>query len=81
MFNHKTYPSYLLAAIQLGSLAFICLSTPVIAKSWNGILLESAGIFLGLNAIFVAGVHNDNITPTPKQETNQKGTAIYLLTP
>jgi protein-S-isoprenylcysteine O-methyltransferase Ste14 len=66
MFKEKIYP-YLLATIQLGSLAFVGLSAPVIAKSWNGILLESAGIFLAVHAIYVAGVHNVNITPTPKQ--------------
>ncbi len=65
MFKEKIYP-YLLATIQLGSLAFLILSAPVIAKSWDGILLESAGVFLGLHAIYVAGVHNVNITPTPK---------------
>lgn len=65
MFKQKIYP-YILSSIQLGSLAFLILSTPVIAKSWDGILLESAGIFLGVHAIVVAGVHNVNITPTPK---------------
>jgi len=67
MFKQKIYP-YLLASIQLGSLAFLILSAPVIAKSWDGILLESAGVFLGLHAIYVAGVHNVNITPTPKPD-------------
>ncbi len=56
----------MLVTIQLGSLAFIGLSAPAIAKSWNGILLESAGIFLALHAIYVAGVRNVNIAPTPK---------------
>ncbi len=65
MFKQKIYP-YLLATIQLGSLAFVGLSAPAIAKSWSGILLESAGIFLAVQAIYVAGVHNVNITPTPK---------------
>jgi len=65
MVKHKIYP-YLLATIQLGSLAFLALSAPVIARSWDGILLESAGVFLGLHAIYVAGIHNVNITPTPK---------------
>ncbi len=65
MFKQKIYP-YLLATIQLVSLAFVGLSAPVIAKSWSGILLESAGIFLAVHAIYVAGIHNVNITPTPK---------------
>jgi len=65
MFKQKLYP-FLLAVIQLSSLAFLALSAPIIAKSWDGILLESAGIFLALHAIYVAGVHNVNITPTPK---------------
>ncbi len=68
MFKQKIYP-YLLSTIQLGSLAFVGLSAPVIARSWDGILLESAGILLGLYAIYVAGIHNVNITPTPKSGT------------
>lgn len=67
MFKEKIYP-YLLATIQLGSLAFVGLSAPAIAKSWSGILLESAGLFLAVQAIYVAGVRNVNITPTPKQD-------------
>ena len=66
MFKEKIYP-YLLSTSQLASLAFLVLSAPVISKSWDGILLEGAGIFLALHAIFVAGVHNVNITPTPKR--------------
>jgi len=65
MFKEKIYP-YLLSTVQLGSLAFLGHSAPVISKSWDGILPESAGIFLALHAIFVTGVHNVNITPTPK---------------
>ncbi len=65
MFKQKIYP-YLLATLQLGSLAFLGLSAPVISKSWSGILLESAGIFLAVHAVYVAGVHNVNITPLPK---------------
>jgi len=64
MFKEKIYP-YLLTTVQLGSLVFLVLSAPVISKSWDGILLEGAGIFLALHAIFVAG-DNVNITPTPK---------------
>ncbi len=56
----------MLAGIQLGSLAYLGLSAPVVARGWDGISLEAAGIFLALYAIYVAGIHNVNITPTPK---------------
>jgi protein-S-isoprenylcysteine O-methyltransferase Ste14 len=65
MILKRTYP-YLLTMLQLGSLAYLGLSAPVIAKSWDGILLESAGILLALHTIYIAGFHNVNITPTPK---------------
>ena len=65
MLKNKIYP-YFLATVQLGSLAYIGLSAPVLARHWDGLLLESAGILLAVYAIYVAGVHNVNITPTPK---------------
>jgi len=65
MFKQKIYP-YLLAVLQLSSLAFLGLSAPVISKSLSGILLESAGVFLAAHAVYVAGIHNVNITPTPR---------------
>ncbi len=65
MVRNKFYP-YLLAGIQLTSLAYLALSAPVVARHWEGLLPEAAGILLALYAIYVAGIHNVNITPTPK---------------
>jgi len=65
MIKEKLFP-YLLVSLQFGSLLYLFATGPWIAKTWDGILLESAGIILGLTAIYVAGIHNVNITPLPK---------------
>lgn len=65
MFRDKIYP-YLLVFFQLGSLVVIFLTGPWLAKSWDGIVVEMVGVILGLVAIYVAGIHNVNIAPKPK---------------
>jgi protein-S-isoprenylcysteine O-methyltransferase Ste14 len=65
MFKEKIYP-YILVSIQLSSLVFILLSGPRFAKNWDGLLVEAAGVILGVWAIYVAGVHNVNVAPKPK---------------
>ncbi|MBN2638542.1 MAG: isoprenylcysteine carboxylmethyltransferase family protein [Bacteroidales bacterium] len=66
MFQDKIYP-YLLVFFQLGSLALIFATGPWLAKSWDGITVETLGVVLGLYAIYIAGIHNVNIVPKPKQ--------------
>ncbi len=78
MLKQKFYP-YLLAGVQLGSLAYLGLSAPVMAKEWDGISLELAGILLAVYAVYVAGVHNVNITPTPKEGGRLITTGPYRL--
>ncbi len=65
MFKDKTYPN-LLVTIQLGSLLYLAVSGILLAGSVFGELVEAAGIILGVMAIYVAGIHNVNITPLPK---------------
>ncbi len=65
MLKKKVYP-YVLVSFQLSSLVFLLLSGPRLAKSWDGLLVEAAGVFLGLWAIYVAGIHNVNVAPKPK---------------
>lgn len=66
MFKEKIYPN-LLVTIQLGSLAFLALSGKLMAGSVLGIGVEAFGVILGVIAIYVAGIHNVNIAPLPKE--------------
>lgn len=63
LFKENIYP-YLLVVLQLGSLVFLLTSAPVIPESMSAMLLESAGFFLGILAIFQNGIGNFNIAPT-----------------
>ena len=65
MFRDKIYP-YVLVFFQLGSLAFLVATGPWLARGWDGIAVEIAGVILGVEAIIVAGIHNVNIAPKPK---------------
>ncbi len=56
----------MLVGIQLSSLTYLLVSGPIFAHSWDGLLLETAGVFLGLWAIYIAGIHNVNVAPKPK---------------
>ncbi len=67
MFKEKIYPP-LLVFIQLLCLAYILTSAPAIADDYSGILIEAAGVFLAIVAIFTIGIGNINITPTPKTD-------------
>jgi len=66
MFKEKIYP-YLLVSLQIGSLLFIVLSGSWLATHWYGLLLEAVGVILGIWAIYIAGIHNVNIAPMPKE--------------
>lgn len=65
MIKERIYP-YFLVFIQLSCLIFIAVSAPVFAKGMNGMLIESAGIFLAVVAIFTMKPGNFNITPRIK---------------
>lgn len=66
MFYEKIYPR-LLVVIQLSCLVFIAVTGPLVASGYAGILVESAGVFLAIVAIYSNGLGNFNITPIPKQ--------------
>jgi len=66
MFYEKIYP-YILVFFQLTSLVYLLSSAPYIAFDYSGILIEVAGVFLGLISIFVMGVGNANVAPIPKK--------------
>lgn len=77
-FKEKIYP-YLLTTIQLSSLVYLLISAPAIARDYGGILIESAGIFLGLLAIFQMGIGNFNIIPQIKKDGILVTTGIYSV--
>jgi protein-S-isoprenylcysteine O-methyltransferase Ste14 len=77
-FKEKIYP-YILAAIQLSSLFYLLVSAPKIALDYGGILVESAGLFLGLLAIFQMGIGNFNITPRIKEDGVFVSLGIYSV--
>ena len=75
-FNEKIYP-YLLTFMQISSLIYLLVSGPRIANDYGGMLVESAGLFLGLLAIFQMGIGNFNITPRVKKDGVLVTTGIY----
>jgi protein-S-isoprenylcysteine O-methyltransferase Ste14 len=78
MFREKIYP-YLLVFLQLGSLVYILSSEPALARGYAGILVESAGIFLGVLAILNMGIGNFNVTPRNKNGGQLVTHGIYKL--
>ncbi len=61
----KYYP-YFLVTLQMGSLMYYAVSGPIIADSIPGILIECAGIFLAIHAIYIIKIRNVNIAPIVK---------------
>ncbi len=59
----KKYFPYILVFIQLSSLLFIFVTGHVVAESPHGMLVEAAGIFFGLLAIYYMKLGNFRITP------------------
>lgn len=78
MFREKIYP-YLLVFSQLSCLVYILSSAPALAGGYAGILVESAGIFLGILAIFNMGIGNFNISPKKKDDGKLVTHGIYTL--
>lgn len=63
----------------MGSLAFYVLTGPVIANTIQGILIESAGVFLALHAIYVVRLRNINIAPIVKHGGELVKTGPYSI--
>ena len=68
MSKSKLYP-YFLVAVQFGCLLYILVSGPIVANTTTGMLIECAGIFLAVHAIYIMRIRNFNITPTIKQNS------------
>lgn len=68
MKDSKLYP-YLFVCLQFGSLIYIAISAPIISSDVAGLLVECAGIFLALHAIYIIKIRNINITPTVKENS------------
>jgi len=66
MLKEKIYPDFLVT-VQLGSLVYLMLSGTLRAGSDLGLVVEAFGIIIGVVAIYVAGIHNVNIRPLPKE--------------
>ncbi len=78
MSNNKLYP-YFLVTIQLGCLFYIAVTGPVISNNTAGMLIESAGVFLAILAIYVVKIRNINITPTVKQNSELITSGPYRI--
>lgn len=76
--KEKIYP-YFLATIQLSCLIFLLVSAPSIAQDYGGLLVECAGLFLGLLAVFQMGIGNFNITPRIKENGVLVTSGIYSI--
>lgn len=63
---NSKYWAYFFVLVQFSSLFFILTTAPVFASSDWGILVEMAGVFVGLLAIYQMQVGNFNIAPLPK---------------
>ncbi len=61
----------------MGCLAFVFASAPFFADSMHGMLLEMAGLFLGVLAILHMGIGNFNIRPIPKPGGELVTTGVY----
>lgn len=74
----KLYP-YFLVTIQLSCLFFIAISAPIFSDSPAGLLVESAGIFLAILAIYVVKIRNVNVTPTVKRNSELVTSGPYRI--
>ncbi|MCF6170794.1 MAG: isoprenylcysteine carboxylmethyltransferase family protein [Bacteroidales bacterium] len=78
MFREKIH-AYLLVFIQFACLIYIASTGPLLAKGVNGLLIESAGIFLAVLAIFTMQPGNFNLTPRVKKDGKLVTTGPYRL--
>jgi protein-S-isoprenylcysteine O-methyltransferase Ste14 len=65
--------------MQLSALVYLLASAPKIALGYGGILVESAGLFLGILSVFQMGIGNFNITPCIKNDGVFISTGIYSV--
>ena len=78
MSKNKIYP-YFLVTVQLGCLLFIAVSAPVLSNNIAGMLIESAGVFLAILAIYIVKIRNVNVAPIVKQNSELVTSGPYRL--
>lgn len=71
--------AYLLVFLQFASLVFLLKTAPVVADSIHGLLLEVAGIILGVQAILTMRIGNFNIAPLNKPGSQLITRGIYSV--
>ncbi len=78
MTSAKLYP-YFLVTIQLSCLLFFAVTAPILSDNPAGLLVESAGIFLAILAIYVVKIRNVNVTPTVKKNSELVTSGPYRI--
>ena len=78
MIKSRLYP-YFLVTVQLACLFYILISGPIVSNSTAGLLIECAGIFLALLAIYVMKIKNFNLTPIVKQDSELITSGPYRI--
>ena len=76
MHPSNSYP-YFLVVLQFLSLIIIALTAPIVSSTVSGLLIECAGIFLGIHAIYTMKITNMNITPMVKDGAHLVTSGIY----
>lgn len=70
-------PAYIFVFIQFSMLIFLLSSAPMLSSSHTGILVEMAGVIIGLMAIFQMQPGNFNIAPLPKEGGKLVTSGLY----
>lgn len=78
MSSSKLYP-YSLVLAQFACLVYIAISAPLISESVTGILIEVAGIFLGIHAIYIIKLKNISIAPLVKPNSSLITSGPYRI--
>jgi protein-S-isoprenylcysteine O-methyltransferase Ste14 len=71
--------AYTFVVVQFACLIFIFMSGPFLADSINGLLVEIAGLVLGVSAILQMRPGNFNIAPLPKNGGELITTGVYSV--
>ncbi|MCP4199784.1 MAG: isoprenylcysteine carboxylmethyltransferase family protein [Proteobacteria bacterium] len=71
--------SLLFVVFQFVILGLIAITGPIIPNNLGLLVLEAAGILLGLWAVLTMGIGNFNITPNVKEDSRLVATGPYRL--
>jgi protein-S-isoprenylcysteine O-methyltransferase Ste14 len=75
----KSFIAYIFVLIQFICLIYIGMTGPVLSISINGLLVQVAGLVLGISAILQMGIGNFNIAPLPKSGGELITAGIYSM--